>query len=100
MAVLELREGTKSLIFHVMFMHSSARHCGHVPITFAIMVEARKLWDPQGICTSNVIVSITDHTTVVLLGDPERSPSKIIIEVHYVKYVEIKVMTQHFCLST
>ena len=34
-----------------------------------------------------------------LLVDPEGSPSKIAIEVHYVKYVGIKMMTKHFCLS-
>ena len=46
-----------------------------------------------GISSSNVIVLIADHSHIVLLADPEGSPLKIAIEVYYVKYMGIKVMT-------
>ena len=69
-----------------------------------VIVGIKKLRDPQGISSLNIIVSIADHSHTVLLGDPEGSPSKIAIKVHYdckvPVYMGIKVMTQHFCQST
>ena len=58
---------------------------------FGSCVEVKKLRDPQGISSSNVIVSIADHSH----DHPRKSPSTFTV-----KYMEIKVMTQHFCLST
>ena len=66
---------------------------------YSCCVEAKKLRDPRGISSSNDVVSITDYDHTILLGNPKGSPSKIVIEAHYVKYMGIKVMTQHFCLS-
>ena len=67
---------------------------------YGCSVEAKKQWDPQGISSSNIMVLITDHSHTFLFADPEGSLSKIAIKAYYVKPMGIKVMTQHFCLST
>ena len=71
------RGGTKSLIFHVIFVHTNARH--HVPILLRC-VKAKKLQDPKGISTSNVIVLIAD--TVFAWGFWGITP-KTATEVYY-----------------
>ena len=67
---------------------------------YSCCVEAKNLRDSQGISSLNVIVLIADHShTVFAWGSggitfENRHRSSL-----YVKYMGIKVMTQHFCLS-
>ena len=56
-----IRGGTKSLMFHVTFVHINVRHCGCIP--YSCRVEGKKLQDPQEISGSNV--SIADHSHTV-----------------------------------
>ena len=57
--------------------------------------EAKTLWDPRGIPSANIIVSIAGHGHIVF-GDPKGSPSKITIKVYYARYMGIKVLTKQF----
>ena len=41
------------------------------------------------------VLSVIVTSFFQALGDPKGSPSKIAVKVHYVKYMGIKVMTQH-----
>ena len=71
---------------------------------YGCSVEAKKLRDPQGISSSNVIVSITDHSHTFLFRDPEGSPLKIAIKVYYVKSMGIKsddtvLLSEHIIIS-
>ena len=63
------RGGTKSSIFYMYmtFVHTNCNvyHRGCVPIYYCC-VEAKKLWDPRGISSSNVIVSIADHSYIII----------------------------------
>ena len=58
--------------------------------------EAKELRDPQGISSSNIIVLITDHSHTFLFGDPEGSPSKIVIKVYHVKSMS---SSEHMIIS-
>ena len=51
---------------------------------YVCSVEAKKLWGPRGISSSNVIVSIANHSHTFLFGDPEGSPLKIAIKIYYI----------------
>ena len=81
------RGGTKSLIFHVTFANINHIIVGVSP--YSCSVEAKKLQDPQGIVSLNVITSISNHSHTLLFGDPEGSPSKIANKVYYVKSMAI-----------
>ena len=53
---------------------------------YGCCVETKKLWDPQGISSSNVIVLIADHSHTSFAWKSQGITLEIAIKVHYIKF--------------
>ena len=83
----EVRGGTKSLKFHMIFVHTLYIVPMHVIVGMSPLCGSAKerIRDPWGISSSNIIVSITDHSHTFCSEFPREQPLITTIKLYYHK---------------
>ena len=87
-----VRGGTISLIFHLTFMHTNAHYCGACPHTVAVL-KLKTIWNPQGISSLNIIVSVANHSHTLFVGGFQAITLENLHHSFLCKSMGIKVVT-------